>query len=230
MPTMPASLAPLAALAKKQKALAARNPHTKGEVLHLIDFERGGRRIVRAAFPEPEELLDAMMTGAPMVAADAVCVAADSFTTVKAGDAGLVNPITGKKWELGDMNEIAAKDLAVERGILAEGITLMRFHRDGSWIAGVLGYTFDRRRRLFRWDKASHWNGVESDAMAEKLDMRARFPNVAREAFAQELGIAAYGRATTDAERELVSRMQHRLDVEFARVVEETGVLLEGPF
>lgn len=228
--TMPPSFASLAALARKQKSVAARNPHTEGNVLHLIDFERDGRRIVRAGFPEPDELLEAVMAGAPKVAADAILIAADSFNTLKTGDEGLINPITGKKWELGDMNEIAEQDLAVERGILGEGIILMRFERDGNWIAGTLGYTYDRRRRRFRWDKTTYWTGAESDAKAEQLDMQARFPAVARQAFAQELAIAAYGRATTDAARDLVSRMQHRLDVEFAREIEEVGLLLEGPF
>lgn len=228
--TMPASLAALAALARKQKSVAVRNPYTEGEVLHLVDFERDGRIIVRAGFPEPDELLEAVLAGVPRVAADAVVIAADSFTTTKTGDAGLINPITGKKWELGDMNEIAEKDLAVERGILAEGLALMRFERDGSWIAGTLGYTFDRRRRRFRWEKTCYWIGAESDAKAEELEMQARFPAVARKAFAQQLGVAAYGRARTDAERDLVDRMQHRLDVEFAHEIDDMGLLIEGPF
>lgn len=228
--TMPASFASLAAVARKQKSVAARNPHTEGEVLHLVDFERGSRRIVRAGFVEPDELLEAVLIGVPKVAADAVVIAADSFTTVKTGDKGLINPITGKKWELGDMNEIAEKDLAVERGILAEGLALMRFERGGSWIAGTLGYTFDRRRQRLRWDKASYWTGAESDARAEQLEMQARFPTVAREAFARQLGIAAYGRPTTDETRDLVDRTQHRLDVEFAREVDSLGLLIEGPF
>jgi hypothetical protein len=230
--TMPASLASLAGLARKQKSIAARNPYTQGEILHLMDFERAGRRIVRAGFPEPDGLLGAMLVGAPMVAADAITIAADTFATVKTGDAGLINPITGKKWKLGDMNEIAEKDLAIERGLLVEGLSFMRFERSGHWCAGTLKYVYDRRRRRIRWGEASYWDGDESDRKAEELEMQARFPAVAREAFAKELGTAVYGRPTTDRTRDLVDRMQHRLDVEFARQIENDtiGLLLEGPF
>jgi hypothetical protein len=232
MPTtkMPASLASLTALAKKQKSIAARNPYTQGEVLHLIDFERDGRRIVRAGFPEPDGLLKAMLVGAPSLAADAITIAADTFTTVRTGDKGLINPITGKKWKLGDMSEIAQKDLAIERGILLEGLSLMRFERDGGWSAGTLKYVFDKRRRRVKWEEMVFWDGAESDIKAAELDMQARFPAVAREAFAQEIGVAVYGRPTTDRTRDLVDRMQHHLDVAFAREIEGEGLLLEGPF
>jgi hypothetical protein len=232
MPTtaMPASLAALTALAKKQKSLAARNPLTEGEVLHLVDFERGGRRIVRAGFPDPDVLLEAVMAGVPQVAADAVVIVADSFATARGGDKAEINPITGKRWELGDMNEIAEKDLAVERGILIEGLTVMRFERDGNWLAGTLAYTFDRSRRRIRWGETSYWTGAESDARAEQLDLEARFPKVARKAFTQELAIAVYGQSDTDEERDLLGSVQHRLDVEFAHGIDDTGLLLAGPF
>jgi hypothetical protein len=228
--TMPASLAPLAALARKQKSIAARNPHTQGEILHLIDFERDGRRIVRAGYPEPEGLLKAMLVGAPSLAADAITIAADTFATVETGDKGMINPITGKKWKLGDMSEIAQKDLAVERGILIEGLSLMRFERDGHWYAGTLKYIYDRRRQRIKWGEAAYWDGAESDRKAAELDMQARFPAVARDAFAQEVGVSVYGRPTTDRTRDLVDRMQHHLDVAFAREIEGDALLLEGPF
>jgi hypothetical protein len=228
--TMPASLSHLASLARKQKSIAARNPHTQGEVLHLVDLERDGRRIVRLAFPEPEELLEAVTTGVPMLAADAVTIAADTYATVNTGDKALINPITGKKWQLGDMNEIAQKDLAVERGILVEGLSLMRFERDGFWLAGTLKYTYDRRRRRIKWGEAVYWDGAESDRKSEELQMQARFPAVIRRAFTKELGVAVYGRPTTDEDRDLVDRLQHRLDVEYAREIEQIALLLEGPF
>jgi len=227
--SMPPSLAPLVALARKQKGVAVKNPHTNGEVLHFIDFERDGVRVIRAGWRQPDEILACMRVGVPLLAADAVIIAADSYCSTGTGERATVNPITGKQWKLGDMDEIAHNDLAVERGLIAEGISVMRFERRGGWVAGTLPYTHDRNRRRLRWGQASYYYGTESDRLAEELDMQARFPALAREAFEHQVAASLYAEVGGD----MVVRtdgLQHGFDLEMVRQIDEQdGVVLEAP-
>ncbi len=227
-PTVPAEFRDIVALARRQKSVAIRNRHTKGAVLHIIDFERSGRRIVRAGWPTPEGVLATMSVGVPMLGADAVTVAADSY--VAAGERGVaeVNPITGKDWRLGDMDEIAEKDMAIERGLISEGISLMRFERSGRWSAGSLAYVHDRARNRLVWGDLEFQ--THSDQMKdEALQVGARFPSVAQESFARQTSmdlLDAIGEPDHD-----VDGFQHRMDVAFARQIKERGgALLEAPF
>jgi hypothetical protein len=164
---MPPTMRTLAKLMKVEKTRSVREGTNPS---HLVDVYRDGRRILRVGMGEPDDAVMVLYNAPGAMFADQINVAADSWEARTE-----TNPITGKSWELGDMDQIAREDLGLHRGILREGIMLMSFDRDGEGWAGRHFYTHDRETNRITWEP-------------EPVSMNAeggRFPAVAKDGFAR---------------------------------------------
>ena len=164
---MPPSVRVLAKLIKAEKTRSVREGTNPS---HLVDVYRDGRRILRVGMNEPDDAVTVLYNAPGAMFADRINVAADSWEARTE-----TNPITGKAWVLGDMEQIAQEDLGLHRGILREGIMLMSFTRDGTAWAGRHFYTHDRDANRITWEP-------EPVAMNSE---GGRFPAVAKDGFAR---------------------------------------------
>lgn len=175
------------------------------DVLHILEFGRDGRRIIRAAVNDADVLLAIITKTIPAIAADWVAMGMDAYRFSKATlEATDTNPITGRPWEHGDMARIAAMDAGVERGIISETLHFLHATRDGRWLGGDIPYRIDKRRGRPIYESFTTWNGEGLTGVFG--DKRARFPRVIHEAFAHPTSVqmvvaAKYGHTDEDTLR-----------------------------
>jgi hypothetical protein len=212
MTSLPTQFADIAAAAQRVKIRAVR----RGESFpHLLDVERDGRRLLRVGCCSTSDKFLAVIAAAiPVAAADAVTIAMDVWGSPRAVGAAATNPITGKPWELGDMDRMARMDAGVERGLLVESIHLMRYERSGDWTGGSLAYIHDRDTDALVWGDHTFWNGpqVEEQAATMGMTQTGRFPSVLAKAFAERPAIDILGRPAKPHERKLVAQAQRQFD------------------
>lgn len=167
----PPTLAALGRLAHAEKERTVRRGE---EVAHFADVYRAGKRILRVAVPNADDLLNLLYNVPAPLCADHIAIAADVWDSKRP-----VNPITGEEWRLGDMGRIADHDDGVRRGLVGESIMLLGFERDGTLTTRQRRYHHDRQARTIRWTDGP--DGVEIEAVASA----GRFPGVARDGFAR---------------------------------------------
>jgi hypothetical protein len=163
---LPPTLRLLAALMRVEKTRAVRS--ADGQVMHHVDAYRKGERVFRVAVPNPEDCLNVLYNAPGAIGVDYLVVGADVWSAKGGG-----NPITGREWEIGDMDRIAKNDLGLHRGILGEHIGLWGFERGGTTVTAMMGYDHDRSHSRITWSTPEI---LESSGIG-------RFPRVAREGF-----------------------------------------------
>jgi hypothetical protein len=160
-------------VAKDIKAKALRRD-PKAEIPCIVEFHRDDRLICRAC-GDIEEILPVLASAISCYVADAVLFVSDAYG-YKAPDAGHINPITGKPWDIGDMERIATMDAGVERGLIQEMLMVHYEQRPGDVIwQGTVAYQLKSAGRRHRW---VHWDDeaiYESQETVERRD-EARIP------------------------------------------------------
>lgn len=160
----------LRSLAAAIKAEKNRSVRTGTDPSHLVDIFRHGKRILRVAVPEPEDCLRVLYNAPGAMSADYVAVGADSWTAT-----GPTNPITGRPWEIGDMDRMVAEDLGLHRGLVTEQIMISGFARNGESPMAVIPYEHDREGATIRW----------LPPMVSESSDGGRFPSAAADGFAR---------------------------------------------
>jgi hypothetical protein len=146
-------------MARVEKERAVRSSRA-GETLHYVEVHRDGRRVLCVGVPDPPDVLGLLNSAPAVMCADSVGIAVDSW-----GADGPTNPISGKRWELGDMEKIVEQDLGLARGLVREQLTVMGFERGGGEACGQLFYTHDREARTIWW-------GADAFEPGEAIDGR----------------------------------------------------------
>jgi hypothetical protein len=176
----------------------------------VIEFHRQGKLIIRA-YGDIEGVLMAIGAGVPGLAADSVLLVSDSYAYSGASNA--INPITGKHWEIGDMERMAREDAAVERGLLTELLIAHYEARPGDTWQGSLPYKLKGRRLV--WDEMQIG---ELGEVNHELRAVARIPSRLDAAWKYPLAIddplvASFGRPQADLDATIAHFMADYFDL-----------------
>lgn len=223
---VPPELRDLVAYARRRKAVEV---HRGAEAMPVIvDLERDGRRVARFEAPSPEDALEVIARGPMALAADALGVGMDAWRS-----SAPANPVKGRPWEFGDMDEIARLDAGLERDLLTEGLHVNRMTRaERRWVGVLVDYVHDRQRGRLTWA------GVEAVEYCDDRDAGpvGRFVRVALEAFDRppfEELVADESSARSSAEDiDAVGMFRHhrrRVDVSAVRLLAQFARVVEGP-
>jgi hypothetical protein len=209
---IPPTLAALGRLARTEKERTVR----RGEdTMHFVDVYRAGKRILRVAVPDGDDVAGLLYNAPAPLCADYIAMAADAW-----GSRDPANPITGQGWRLGDMHKIAHHDLGLHRGLLRESIWLSGFERDGTRTARELRYRHDRQARTITW----------TDEIEAEVTEVGRFPDAARKGFARPTAREAVfehlGPPPEDCD---LDDLLNRLAVSWVLSLPRTWRVLEGP-
>lgn len=220
---VPPELRDLYAYLRRRKATEVRR---RAEGLPvLIDVERDGRRLARLEAPSPEAALDVIARAPAALDAEALGVAFDAWMSTSP-----TNPVKGRDWNHGDMDEIANLDAGLERGLLREALNVNRITRaERRWTGVTLQYTHDRDRARLTWGGV-----IKGEYRDDPAGPIGRFPRVALEAFARpafadEVARFAPDLGGPDEVAAQFKRHRRRLDVTAVRMLARWARVIEGP-
>jgi hypothetical protein len=222
---VPPELRDLYRYTRRRKAVEV---HRGAEAMPVIvDLERNGARVVRLEAPSPEDALEVMGRGPMALDADALAVGFDAWRSRSP-----TNPVKGRRWDFGDMDEIAALDAGLERGLLAEGLHINRITRaERRWTGVLVDYVHDRAQGRLTWA------GVEVVEYRDNRDEGpvGRFARVALEAFDRQ-PFAELVTAQAEAEGApagfvdaMFGEHRRRVDVTAVRLLAQYARVIEGP-
>lgn len=209
--TMPPTLASLATRMKADKARAVR----RGEdVTHIVDVYRNGKRVLRVGVPDAEDILNLLWNAPGAMCADYIATACDAYE-----GAGATNPINGQPWRLGGMARAVEQDMALERGLVKEQITLVGFERAGATPGTCLPYKHDRGRRRIEWGTPYPYEAAGG-----------RFPLAAADGFARPTLIEEMVRIAGPVPPDYdLNELIRRASVTYALRLPDHWRVIEGP-
>ena len=100
VPDIPPTVRALAYFVRGQKNRSVR--HADGQIPHVVDVYRRDRLIVRVAVPTADDCLSLVYNTPGALTADYLVMGIDAWIAT-----GAINPVTGKRWQFGDMDTLA---------------------------------------------------------------------------------------------------------------------------
>lgn len=150
----------------------------------VVEGFRGNQAVIvlfpHESAPGAEEALRACWLAATAFACDTITMTTDTYMAV--GDAkdgaqakDMVNPLTGKPWGRGDMQELAMHHRGVERGWITEALMTLAVNRAGDTATATAEYKLtERKGNLSREPWVQLEWGFEHSAAETPIKMEGR--------------------------------------------------------